>query len=370
MQSVGINSDVVVDGRRFHVQTSFQSETGELSASVFEDGRLVERLSRQVPRDLPPEHTQAQVAALHQEASERIRELVALRERLQVLEHAPSHNRLGLVLFHRGFYGEAREQFQRAIALDGKQPEYHKNLGDVHFAQKRYSQAIDCYRVSLQHGPDYADVHRALGRAYAELGRSEQAIAHLRQAIALNGRYGLAHLELAGALLQKLMRHQAGPTPATVAEVADHTRKALRFGGGDSERLIEALQALQHGKWKQALDLLRAACTGRPGNAATIREQELLLRLVTESGREGPETVNRLVAELEALAAAHDGYADLHNSLGVAYLVQGRNLLLRAAAEFRKALRLNPRFRTAKRNLRLVENDGRGFLILLRTLLK
>ena len=51
-------------------------------------------------------------------------------------------------------------------------------------------------------------------------------------------------------------------------------------------------------------------------------------------------------------------------------MIQGRNLLLRAKEEFKNALDINPKFEKADKNLKLVENDGRGFLILLRALLK
>ncbi|MDZ7271191.1 MAG: tetratricopeptide repeat protein [candidate division KSB1 bacterium] len=370
VQSVGLNSDVVANGRRFHVQTNFQPDTGELTASVFEDGRLVERLVRRKATTLTLEELQAEVAGLHQEASERIQQLFLLHERLHKLGHAPSHNRLGLALLRRGFYEEARQQFEQAIALEQNEPDYHKNLGDVYLAQRRYSKAVECYRASLALGPHYADVHTALGRAYLELGRVEDALAHLRQAIVLNNKFGRAHLELALALLQKMIKRKEVPSPAKLDEVAGHLRQALRYHGGDSERLTEALHALQRGAFPQALEFMRLAGMGRTVDSPTVREQELLLRLITESSGEEVAAVDELVGELERLTAQHEGYADLHNSLGVAYLIQGRNLLLRAAAEFKKALRINPRFQTAKRNLRLVENDGRGLLILLRTLLK
>jgi lipoprotein NlpI len=68
--------------------------------------------------------------------------------------------------------------------------------------------------------------------------------------------------------------------------------------------------------------------------------------------------------------AEHPRYPDLHNHLGVAYLIQCRNLFLRALDEFRRAIRLNPNYRQAQKNLKLAENEGKGLFILLRALLK
>ena len=63
-------------------------------------------------------------------------------------------------------------------------------------------------------------------------------------------------------------------------------------------------------------------------------------------------------------------YADVRNNLGIAHLIQCRNLFLKALDEFRGALKINPDFKKAEKNLKLAENDGKGFLILLRAILK
>ena len=61
---------------------------------------------------------------------------------------------------------------------------------------------------------------------------------------------------------------------------------------------------------------------------------------------------------------------DIWNNLGVIHLIQCRNLFLQALGEFRKALEINPDFEKAQKNKKLVENDGKEFLILLRAILK
>ena len=66
----------------------------------------------------------------------------------------------------------------------------------------------------------------------------------------------------------------------------------------------------------------------------------------------------------------HPNYADLWNNLGVVHLIQCRNLFLQALNEFDKALEINPSFNKALKNKKLVENDGKEFLILLRAILR
>ena len=76
------------------------------------------------------------------------------------------------------------------------------------------------------------------------------------------------------------------------------------------------------------------------------------------------------VQTLQETIEKYPHYADLRNNLGIANLIQCRNLFLNALAEFRTALKINPNYKRAEKNLKLAENDGKGFLILLRALLK
>ena len=72
---------------------------------------------------------------------------------------------------------------------------------------------------------------------------------------------------------------------------------------------------------------------------------------------------------LNAIGIQED-YADLWNNLGIVHLIQCRNLFLQALGEFNQALEINPKFEKASKNRKLVENDGKEFLILLKEILK
>ncbi len=74
--------------------------------------------------------------------------------------------------------------------------------------------------------------------------------------------------------------------------------------------------------------------------------------------------------ELTHAIDAQGDYADLWNNLGIVHLIQCRNLFVQALNEFNKALEINPKYEKALKNKKLVENDGKEFLILLRAILK
>ena len=81
-------------------------------------------------------------------------------------------------------------------------------------------------------------------------------------------------------------------------------------------------------------------------------------------------TIHRFEKRLEKALEKNPDYADIWNNLGVIHLIQCRNLLLQALNEFNRSLELNPGFEKAVKNKKLVENDGKEFLILLRAILK
>lgn len=82
------------------------------------------------------------------------------------------------------------------------------------------------------------------------------------------------------------------------------------------------------------------------------------------------EIIQKFEDRLNEAIEKNNNYADLWNSLGIVHLIQCRNLFLQALSEFDKALELNPSFDKALKNKKLVENDGKEFLILLRAILK
>ena len=78
------------------------------------------------------------------------------------------------------------------------------------------------------------------------------------------------------------------------------------------------------------------------------------------------EIIKKYEQKLEIALKDYSDYADIWNNLGIVHLIQCRNLFLQALGEFKRALEINPAFDKARKNKKLVENDGKEFLILLR----
>jgi hypothetical protein len=70
------------------------------------------------------------------------------------------------------------------------------------------------------------------------------------------------------------------------------------------------------------------------------------------------------------LAEQRDKFADYWNEMGTIHIIQCRHLFLKAVEEFDKAVELNNHYADAKKNSELIKNIRKGFLILLRAILK
>jgi hypothetical protein len=68
--------------------------------------------------------------------------------------------------------------------------------------------------------------------------------------------------------------------------------------------------------------------------------------------------------------ADNDDYADMWNYLALIHLLLCREHFLKGLQNFKEATRINPQYTKAKNNLRLVENDGREFLSLIKAITK
>ena len=81
-------------------------------------------------------------------------------------------------------------------------------------------------------------------------------------------------------------------------------------------------------------------------------------------------TIEEYVDLMHSKIEQYPRYADLRNALGKAYLIKVRALLNAARQQFIKAAEINPEYLEAKKNLELIENEMKGFILFLRAILK
>ncbi len=97
-----------------------------------------------------------------------------------------------------GRTNEAQTAYLKAIELKDPFSEAHVNLGNTYMDQQRYDDAIREYEIALRDvmydSPFIA--HGNMGWAYYKKGEVRNAIEHLKNAISMNSKYCLGHLQL------------------------------------------------------------------------------------------------------------------------------------------------------------------------------
>jgi Tfp pilus assembly protein PilF len=95
---------------------------------------------------------------------------------------AESRFNVGLTHLRENRPAMAVEQFKQAIKEDGKNPYFYKGLGVAYLQLRKYDDAVQALRKSLEINPYYVDVRNDLGAALLLSGRRAEGKAELLRA--------------------------------------------------------------------------------------------------------------------------------------------------------------------------------------------
>ncbi len=93
------------------------------------------------------------------------------------------HQHLGLQLFSRKKYKQAKVEYLKALKFKPNIPVIHKNLGLIYFNSKNYRRAERAYRKALQINPGYAPAIAKLALSLAAQKKYTPAERKFKQAI-------------------------------------------------------------------------------------------------------------------------------------------------------------------------------------------
>jgi tetratricopeptide (TPR) repeat protein len=114
-------------------------------------------------------------------------------------ERSNFHSVMGKLHFERKDYAQAKQAFQKAIALSKLDDPYnYKNLAVIHKEEGDLDRALPLYEKAFEFAPDNPDVVYALGRALYEARRYEEAEKALLATAALVPGHAEAYIHLTG----------------------------------------------------------------------------------------------------------------------------------------------------------------------------
>jgi tetratricopeptide (TPR) repeat protein len=382
LNSFGLHSKMKLDDREFHIHTGSVHEKNIILSEIFEKGKFIN--SRTIDyfprRERTEEESQKYLQKLankfHKDMMAEVETLFFVHEKVKFLNQFLPHFRLGSVFFVKSFFREAIENFKRVIELKKDfVPAYHR-LGLCYIKSGDYDKAIQTLESGLHLEPDFADLGNALSVVLSLSKQYDKAAEHLHQALKKNPDFDEANFNLGVVLFRSMIND------------ADKTEKIIV--PSRVTRYIKSLKILDRYSspfWQQIFDDTLEIINDTNIDNVIEALENLQIKLITqmkinivldtfflrfmyggkELTREELEYYERRVKEQES---ARDGFADYWNDLGRIHMIQCRNLFLSALSEFEKSVELNSKYDEAIKNYDLVKNNKKGFLILLRAILK
>lgn len=381
MSDLGFNDDVSAGSRKFHIQTATLVDDGMIRTEVFEKGRLLyvehHRYERRNPDQAkgPEERLRHLVDQFHQSVIEEIDCLFEMSERIFEEDIASAHEKIGLVFLYSHIFDKAENHFQRAIELEAKRYSSYVYLARCCFLQKRYNQAYEIVTDIIKQDIKYPDIYNMMGLVLMEKGRSRKSLQFFREAIKHNSTYIEAYFNFAEAILRHIKALIAERKEEEIKKSLTFLRIILKkiINHGDAE---DRKQSQLVGKLMSKLDLGKALAQLNEYREHNFIRQtppeiagyKFYLRLLYSEEEMSTEALETYEEKISEALQKNPSYPDLWQYLALIHLMQCRHYFLKGLDNFRDATRINPHFDRAVKNLRLVENDGREFLALIKTI--
>jgi len=359
-------------GREYLLQTSINDLNGNIVCSLFYAGKLI---STQV---LPPfgevagQDLVETVHEIHRQYLADFESLLALVERTINSDKPELIEKIGKTLYYRKLFDEGLELLEEAVKRFPEYPGYRSLFGKIYLALDRFSDAERELLRAVHLAPEYPDYRNMLGIAFLKSNKAVAAISEFNKAVETNVYYHRAYFNLGLAhILNGIVREDYQMAKNLQQNCDEAFGKAILFNPAYMNQDYQRGRVrLAEGKLSDAYeDLLKAA---RSRETTTFHNELLELYLRNVHGQNGmtENGINDYIERLKSIIKINPGYADLHNEIGMAYTIMGKLITDRAIAHFREAMRLNPDFSKAEKNLKLSENDLKGFEILLGAILK
>jgi tetratricopeptide (TPR) repeat protein len=382
MSDIGFNDNLEVAGRKFHFQTASNVEKGNVRCEIFENGTVLATSTVDFERRKYTKiHTvenriKSTVEALHQEMMAEIEFIFLIAEKVKKLKHAPSNCKMGIMFLQNNLIDDAIEQFKLAVQNDPDYLNAYNHLGLTYIQMGQYKKAIQVFNRALEKEKKYADIHNNFGVALMYENQFQAAIREFQAALRINSKYTEAHYNLATLYFKSTLfdksdeslpppsiRIQRGYEQLQKLKEMDVKLFTLQF-----QKLIKLFETKEYDELTKQLEENRNKIF--PKDALNLIGNSFYLKFMYGGKGLDNDIIKKYEQRLELATKSNHEYADIWNNLGIVHLIQCRNLFLQALDEFKHSLEINPGFEKARRNKKLVENDGKEFLILLRAILK
>ncbi|MDZ7369988.1 MAG: tetratricopeptide repeat protein [candidate division KSB1 bacterium] len=366
-----MNSELAIADRKFHLQTSVDDH--QIVSSLFDGGALVFKKRFPIETQTESDALENRINRIHDLVKADVEMLFHIAEKVKSSKHLPSMRRLGHLFFEKGFYSDAVAQLSAVIAHQPEDEELEIELATALLYAGDAQKALYYAEKAAAKKPSYPDLQLLLAKINWRLDRFDEARDCINQALSLNPKYWDAYFTLANLLVESVISdpvHANLPPPIERLKEAEQLLRKVQRMSSDlhADKLLEAIDNLKiGGEVEEALSLLSQARKSER-NGKWLDSEFYLKFMFGQLADDGRE-LDYYIQTIQNVLKDNPHYADLHHSLGLAYLLKAWLCFEKSTKEFEKAVQINPDYEKAKKKLKLMQNDGRGLLILLRAVL-
>jgi len=382
LNSIVLHTKVSVHAREFHVHTGSVAEKNVIISEIFERGKFVtskqlvfeERDARNEPSK--QRFLKNKASDLHQDTIDEINMLFHIQSKIKALKLFLPHFKLGTVFFYRNIIPEAIESFK--VCLEAK-PDFipaYIMIGKCYIRLGIYTDAVHYLLKGYKQNSEYPDLSNTLGVALTLSKEYQKATSILQQALKKNPEFDEANFNLGIALFRSTTDSTDQQDKSIVPPRVMRYLKALvrqeRYQSSEWQKMFEdTTEVVQNGNLDEIFNHLERLQLALITHLKIDPMIESFYLKFMYGGRElsYPE-LESYEARIWALSAERNNFADFWNEMGTIHIIQCRHLFLKALGEFEKAVELNKNYSEALKNLELTQNIKKGFLILLRAILK
>jgi len=382
LKSIVLHSKLTINGREFHIHTGTIFEKNLVQSEIFESGKFV--ASTQQPFQLRKEtDTNASVdflkvlaSDLHHDTMEELQRLFSIESKIKPLRLYTPHFKLGLLYYDKNLLGECIRNFQTVIDLKPEFIPAYIHLGKTYIKLNEYNKAFDILIQAYKMNSEFADLANSVGVVLSLLNQYQKAISILQQALKKNPDFDEANFNLGVALFRSTIDatkpEEKAIIPSRVLRFIKSLRSLERYQGEDWQNLFtQTLEEIQKGELTRIISTLESLQLKLITHLDIDTVMESFYLKFMYGGRELTfEELESYEKRMSRQADKRKDFADHWNELGTIHMIQCRHLFLNAMTEFDQAVALNTGYEDAKTNLQLIKNIKKGFLILLRAILK
>lgn len=382
MENFGHHSKVKLDSREFHIHTGSLFEKNKIVTEVFEKGKFI--TSRELDFEARKADTTDTLQSfvksiardLHEEMIEEVRTLFMIHEKIQVLKQYIPHFRLGTVFFKKNFLNHAIVNFEEVLNIKPDFAPAYLYLGLCKIKIRDFDEAEEFLKHGIALESGYPDLLNVYGVIQTIFKNYQSAIDYFQKAISINQQYDEVHFNLGIALFR-----------STLVDLKKDEKAIV------PSRVVRFLKKLMHDEnyqqesWQLQFENTLKAIEQENLEEVLLQLENLQLNLVTHVDINtlvetfylrfmygGKELSTDELEEYEKRIREEEDYrsefADYWNQIGTIHMIQCRNLFLKSMEEFENAVKINQKYDEASRNLDMIKNNKKGFLILLRAILK